>query len=191
MMEGLVAAGVADDEAIEQAVERLGVSSRSARKYLAWAYEEMAKAAEVDRRQLVGVALKRRRIAAARALRDGDTRAYLAAADSESRLLGLDAPARLQHTVLVEQIAGATKAMTESVREFFENDPAGRQKFVSILRARVNAELATRPEKIALVIDVSGEVKGESVEASDARSLGPTTGVSPTTAPAPDAPPPA
>jgi hypothetical protein len=197
-LQSLVAAGVSDAEARESVMKTLDISGRTARYWLATAYEEMARDAEVDRRELVGLALKRRRIAAARALRDGDTRAYLAACDSESRLLGLDAPARTQHTVLVEQVAGMSKVMTDVVKEYFADDPSGRERFVSMLRARVNAQLAARPEKPTLVIDAGSEEvtqiasgNDEPVEASEARIVAPIADLAPTAAPTPDAPPPA
>jgi hypothetical protein len=195
-LQSLVAAGVSDDEAREQVMKTNDVSSRTSRYWLQAAYEEMAADAEVDRRQLIGLALKRRRIAAARALRDGDTRAYLAACDSEARLLGLDAPARTQHTVLVDQVQGMSRAVVETIADFYRDDPATRTRFVQALQTRLNAQIARRPEPLPLVIDAeieevaqlaAGDV--EPVEASEAAAS--PTEVAPGPAPAPDAPPPA
>jgi hypothetical protein len=174
-LQSLVGAGVGDDEAREQVMKTFDVSSRTSRYWLQKAYEEMAAEAEVDRRQLVGLALKRRRIAAARALRDGDTRAYIAACDSEARLLGLDAPARMQHTVLVEKISDMSKTVIEVVKDYFADDPAGRDRFVGMLRTRLNAQLTARPEKLPVVIDVeSGDVQAAAgVVASEPPDPGP------------------
>jgi hypothetical protein len=191
----LVAAGVSDDEARDQIVERFNVSNRSARKWLDIAYREMAAEADVDRRQLVGTALRRRRLVMARAAKDGDWKTYLAAADSESKLLGLNAPVQTEHHVLIDKVQDMSKAMIDVVKDYFADDEIGRQRFVSMLRARVNAQLAARPDKSAIVIDVESEevarIAGgsdEPVEASDAR-LAPSADVAPTAAPSPDAPP--
>jgi len=196
-LQSLVAAGVSDGEAREQVMKTFDVSARTARYWLAAAYEEMARDAEVDRRELVGLALKRRRIAAARALRDGDTRAYLAACDSEARLLGLDAPARVQHDILVEKVGGVSRAVVETIADFYRDDPRSRAAFVEALRKRLNAEIQQPTRKPALVIDVVSEEAAqiasgsdEPVEASDA-CLAPSTDVAPTAEPSPDAPHPA
>ena len=191
-LQSLVAAGVPDDEAREQVMQRFDVSGRSARYWLKVAYEEMAREAEVDRRQLVGLALKRRRIAAARALRDGDTRAYLAACDSEARLLGLDAPTKVQHDVIVEKIGDMSRVVVEVVRDFFADRPDERARFVGQLRQRLNAQLAQRQDKLAIEVDApDGLEAGDDrvVEASDVRADAPTADAAPTAGPASDSPP--
>jgi hypothetical protein len=185
----LLAGGASDDEVREHITTTLNLSTRSANYYLATAYAEMASAAEVDRRHLVGLALKQRRIAAKTALRDGDIRAYLAACESQSRLLGLDAPQRTQHTVLIDQARGLSAAVIFVVKDYFADDPVGRERFSGMLRARLNAQLSQRPDKVALVIDAGDE--GEVVESSDARAIEVTADVSSTRAPTPDVPPPA
>jgi len=194
-LQSLVGAGVADDEAREVVMKTFDVSGRTSRYWLQKAYEEMAAEAEVDRRQLVGLALKRRRIAAARALRDGDTRAYIAACDSEARLLGLDAPARMQHTVLVEKISDMSKAMVDVIKDFFADDLVGRDRFVAMMRTRVNASFEQRPKPVTIEIGVDD---GESTQADvgidenvvDA-SIEDSRDVAPPPDPAADAPPPA
>jgi len=194
-LQSLVGAGVADDEAREVVMKTFDVSGRTSRYWLQKAYEEMAAEAEVDRRQLVGLALKRRRIAAARALRDGDTRAYIAACDSEARLLGLDAPARMQHTMLVEKISDMSKAMVDVIKDFFADDLVGRDRFVAMMRTRVNASFEQRPKPVTIE---SGVDDGEATQADvgidenvvDA-SIEDSRDVAPPPDPAADAPPPA
>jgi len=188
-LQALLGAGLADDEARESVAASFDVTERTTRTWLRIAYAGMAAAAEADRRNLVGLALKRRRIAAARALRDGDTRTYLAACESESRLLGLDAPLRTQQTVLVEKVSDMSRVVVETVKDFFADRPDERARFVDALRTRLNAQLAQRPDKVALVIE-SGE-KDDLAEASDARAVEAIADVAPTAAPPPDAPPPA
>lgn len=185
-IETLLAGGATDDEVRDHICTTLNLSTRSANYYLARAYAEMAAAAEVDRRQLVGLALKQRRIAAKSALRDGDIRAYLAACESQSRLLGLDAPQITQHTVLINQARGLSAAVIDVVKEFFVDDHKGRERFSEMLRSRLNSQLAQRPDKVALVIEAGDE--GELIEASDVRAAGSTADVAPTAAPVPGAP---
>jgi hypothetical protein len=189
-LQSLLAAGVADDEARQEVGKSFDVSERTTRTWLRAAYCEMAAAAEVDRRQLVGLALKRRRMAAARALRDGDTRTFLAACDSESRLLGLDAPARTQHVVMLEHAQSLSRSVVETIADFYRDDPAQRARFVAALRTRLNAQLAQRPEKLALMIESGDAGEDDLVEASVARTVEAIADVAPTGAPAPDAPPP-
>jgi len=176
-LQSLIAAGVSDDEAREQVIERFNVSERSARKWMAIAYREMASEAQVGRDQLLGTALRRRRLVMARAAKDGDWRTYLAAADSEAKLLGLNAPAQTEHHVVLTKVQDMSKAVVEVVRDFFADDPAQRARFVQALRARLNAQLVERPEKLPLVIDAgepAPEVAAEEVvESAVARVVEP------------------
>lgn len=80
-------------------MERFQVSDRSARKWLAVAYRGMAAEAAVERKQIVGTALRRRRLVMARAAKDGNWKTYRQAADSEAMLLGLNAPIQSEHHV--------------------------------------------------------------------------------------------
>jgi hypothetical protein len=196
-LQTLVGAGVPDDEAREQVMKTFDVSGRTSRYWLQKAYEEMAAAAEVDRRQLIGLALKRRRIAAARALRDGDTRAYLAACDSESRLLGLDMPARVQHDVLFEKVGDMSRAVVDVVKDFFADRPDERTRFINALRTRLNAQVARPLTKPTLVIDAEVEEAAQVGGGSDEPATAPHSSpdapiadVAPTTPRAPDEPPP-
>ena len=156
-LQSLVAAGVSDDEAREQVMERYDVSGRSARYWLKVAYEEMAAEAAVDRRQQIGAALRRRRLAMARAAKDGDWRTYLAAADSEAKLLGLNAPVQTEHHVLVDKVQDMSRAVVDVVKDFFAEDPVQRARFVEALRVRLNAQLAERPDRVPIVIDGDAE----------------------------------
>jgi len=191
-LQSLVAAGVADDEARAQIVAHFDVSDRSARKWLDAAYREMAAEADIDRRQLLGTALRRRRLVMARAAKDGDWKTYLAAADSEAKLLGLNAPVQSEHHVVLTKVQDMSRAVVEVVQQFFADDPAQRARFVEALRQRLNAQLAERTEKVALVIDAepepaqveAGEVDPAGGElapaaASDPRSADPSPDVAP------------
>lgn len=193
-VQAMLAAGADDDEVREYISTTLNLTARSANLYLGKAYAEMAAAAEVDRRQLVGLALKQRRIAAKTALRDGDIRTYLAACESSARLLGLDAPQKTQHTVLIDQARGLSAAVVDVVKDYFQDDPTGRERFVGMLRARLNAQLSARPDKLEVVIDAPDPLEADDgvvVETSESRSPGTTADVAPTVAPVPDGPPPA
>lgn len=194
----LVAAGIPDDEAREEVAQRFDVTARTARFWLEAAYRDMAKDAEVDRRLLVGSALRTRRLILARAMKNSDFKLALACADSISRLAGLDMPSRTELSVVTEQVADVTAAMTETIREYFTDD-VERTRFVQILRSRVNSTLQRRKNpKLAIEVDPAplppeaieaGD--GEAVEASDGRADAPTADVSRTAAPAPGGPPPA
>ena len=50
----LIAAGIADAEAVRQVAERYDISKRTAQKWLAAAYQELASEAEQDHRSLLG-----------------------------------------------------------------------------------------------------------------------------------------
>ena len=156
-LQSLVSAGVPDDEARDEVIQRFNVSDRSARKWLDAAYREMAAEADLDRRQLLGTALRRRRVAMARSAKDGDWKTYLQAADSEAKLLGLNAPLQAEHHVVLSKVQDMSRAVVDVVKEFFADDPVQRVRFVAALRARLNAQLAERPEKVAIVIDAEGE----------------------------------
>jgi hypothetical protein len=92
--------------------------------------------------------------------------------------------------VIVEKIGDMSRAVVEVVRDFF-TDLGDRARFVEALRKRLNAQLAARPDKVALVIEAGDDAEVEIVEASDARSDEAAADVAPTVAPMPDAPPPA
>lgn len=156
-LQSLVAAGVSDDEAREQVAHGFDVSGRTASHWLATAYREMAQDAKVDRPQQLGTALRRRRLVMARAAKDGDWKTYLQAADSEAKLLGLNAPVQTEHRVVLTKVQDMSRAVVDVVKEFFADDPAQRAKFVQALRARLNAQLTARPEKLPLVIDAGCE----------------------------------
>ncbi|MBL8841968.1 MAG: hypothetical protein JNL90_10640 [Planctomycetes bacterium] len=181
-LQSLVAAGISDEEAKAQVGETFNVTERTTRNWMATAYAEMAAEARVDREKLLGAALRRRRIAMARAMKDGDVRTYLAAADSEAKLLGLNAPVQTEHHVVLTKVQDMSRAVVEVVRDFFADDPVQRAKFVQALRARLNAQLAERPEKLPLVIEAGepepvADEAGDEVEAlaaADVRAVEPT-----------------
>jgi hypothetical protein len=192
-IQSLVAAGIPDDEAREQVMAQFNVSNRSARKWLALAYHDMAAEVDVDRKQLLGTALRRRRLAMARSAKDGDWKTYLAAAESEARLLGLNAPVQTEHHVLIGKVADMSKAVVETIADFYGDDIETRRRFVQALQTRLNAQIARKPEPLALVIDGESEDVAqieagdvEPVEASEAR---PVDDIPTGPAPAPDAPP--
>ena len=168
-LQSLLAAGIEEAECCEQIATNFNVSQRTARNWLAIAYDGMSKEAVIPRAELLGMALRRRRLAMARALKDGDVRTYLAAADSEARLLGLNAAVQTEHHVVLSKVQGMSKAVVEVVRDFFADDPAQRARFVQSLRARLNAQLAERPEKVAVVIDAESEEVAQ-LEASELAS---------------------
>ena len=122
-LQGLIAAGVSDTEAREQIAERYNVSERTSRLWLNRAYAGLARGVEQDRHELLGLALRRRRMVMSRSAKKGDWRTYLAAADSEARLLGLEAPRQMEHHVLVEKAQDLSSAVIDVVREFFADDP--------------------------------------------------------------------
>jgi hypothetical protein len=186
-LQALIASGIPDEEAREEIAQRFDVSSRTARLWGDAAYRLLAADADVDRKRLVGSALRTRRLILAQAMKRGDFRLALAAADAISRLLGLDAPTKVQHDVIVEKIGDMSRAVVEVVRDFF-TDLGDRARFVEALRRRLNAQLAARPDRVALVIEAGNEGEGDVVEASDARLVPPIADVAPTIAVAPDAP---
>lgn len=116
----------------------------------------MAAEVEVDRRQLLGTALRRRRLVMARAAKNSDWKTYLAAADSEAKLLGLNAPVQTEHHVLIGKVQDMSKGVVEVVQEFFADDPIQRGRFVEVLRARLASQLARRPD-VPLVVDAANE----------------------------------
>lgn len=168
-LQSLVAAGVSDDEARDQVSQSFDVSRRTASYWLAVAYREMAKDADVGRDQLLGTALRRRRLVMARAAKDADWRTYLAAADSEAKLLGLNAPIQTEHHVVLSKVQDMSRAVVDVVRDFFADDPAQQARFVQALRARLNAQLAARPAKDVLVLEAEAVAAFEPGEAPDPR----------------------
>jgi uncharacterized protein YoaH (UPF0181 family) len=166
-LQKLLAAGIDDSEAGEQVAEQFNVSSRTAHTWLRRAYEGLSKDVNVPREELLGLALKRRRVVMARAAKDGDWKTVLAAAESEARLLGLNAPVQTEHHVVMAKVQDMSDVMLETVKEFFGDDVAGRGRFVTMLRARVNARLAVRPEKATIVIEAEGNEVAPGVSGSD------------------------
>ena len=138
---GLIAAGIADSEAVRQIAQRYDVSKRTAQKWLNAAYRDLATEAEQDRSKLLGVALRRRRVVMSRAAKKGDWKTYLAAADSEARLMGLDAPKQTEHHVLVERAQDLSRAVVDVVRDHFIDNPVGRARFVRALQERLGAAI--------------------------------------------------
>ena len=189
----LIAVGVSDDEAKAQVAETFNVTDRTARKWIAIAYREMTAEAHVDRARLLGTALRRRRLFMSRAVKEGDWKTALAAAESEARLLGLNAPIQTEAHVVVTKVQDMTRVVVEVVRDFFADRPDERARFVQALQTRLNAQIARRPEPLPLVIDAESEevapaVIGdvEPVAASEAR-LDPIVDVAPSPAPGTDA----
>ena len=158
-IQSLIAAGVSDDEIREQIEERFEVSERTVRDWMVRAYAGLAAEVEEDRRQLLGVALRRRRIVMARAAKKGDWRTYLSAADSEARLLGLEAPRQLEHHVLVEKARDMSRVVVDVVKSFFAGDLMGQDRFVRALRERLSLALLQRrsPELFLLEKDSEPE----------------------------------
>ena len=191
-LQSLLAAGVEEHEACEEVARQANVSLKSAFNWLRRAYEDLSKEANASRADLLGVALRRRRLVMARAARAGDWKTYLLAADSESKLLGLNAPVLTEHHVLIDKVNGMSKAVVEVISDFFADEPAQRARFVAALRTRLNTQLAQRPDKLAIVVDGPEAIEAgndEPVDASDPRPDAPTEDLAPTAAPAPDAPP--
>jgi len=153
----LLAAGIEESECCEQIAERFNISERSARSWLSIALQDLAKEAAAPRDKLLGMALRRRRLAMARALKEGDLRSYIAAADSEAKLLGLNAPVQTEHHVLIDKVSSMSKAVVDVVNDFFQDDPAQRARFIEALRVRLNAQLAGRPEPIGIVVDAPSQ----------------------------------
>ena len=150
-LQGLLAAGVSDAESREQIAERYNVSPRTARDWLAQAYEGLSEEADDDRGKLLGLALRRRRMVMSRSAKKGDWRTYLAAADSEARLLGLEAPRQMEHHVLVEKAQDLSAAVVDVVREHFADDPEEQAKFVRALRARLGAAISRKAPTVVIV----------------------------------------
>jgi len=188
-LQTLIASGIPDEAAREEIAQQFGVSTRTARLWGEAAYSQLAAEVDVDRKRLAGSALRTRRLILAQALKRGDFRLALAASDAIGRLLGLDAPTKVQHDVIVEKVGDMSRAVVDVVRDFFSDRPDERARFVEALRTRLNAQLAQRPDKVALVIDAPEAGDEEVVEASDARAGPPTADVAPTATPVPDAPP--
>jgi microcompartment protein CcmL/EutN len=97
---------------------------------------------------------------------------------------------------VTEQVSDVTKAMTETIGEYFDGDSVGSKRFIGMLHARVQATLQRRKEA-KFVIEVEHEPAQvdaieagnvEPVKASEARS---DDAVAPGPAPATDAVPPA
>ena len=153
ILQDLIAAGVSDTAAIEQVAGRFQVTSRTGRRWLSEAYTNLAGEAEQDRRSLLGVALRRRRVVMTRSAKGGDWRTYLAAADSEARLLGLDAPKQTEHRVLIERTGEMARLVAETVRDELSHDPALRQRFIRALQDRIGRALSTNPQAATLVLD--------------------------------------
>jgi hypothetical protein len=166
-LQRLLAAGIDDTEACEQVAEQFNVSSRTALTWLRRAYEDLSKGVNVPRVELLGLALKRRRLVMARTAKEGDWKTFQAAADSEAKLLGLNAPVQTEHHVVMSKVQDMSKVMIDVVRDFFVDDPSGQARFVTMLRARVNAQLAVRPEKATLVIEAEGGEAAPAVSGSD------------------------
>lgn len=160
-LQSLVAAGIPDDEAREQVIERYDVSGRTSRYWLEAAYKEMAAEADVDRKQLVGTAVRRRRLVMARAAKDGDWKTYLAAAESEAKLLGLNSPTQTEAHVVITKVQDMSKAVVETIADFYRGDPATWARFVKALRARLSAQIAKRPDALPIVIDAPDSEVGQ------------------------------
>lgn len=189
----LVTAGASDDEAKAQIAESFNVSDRTARSWMAIAYNEMSAEARVDRQKLIGIALRRRRLFMTRAVKEGDWKTALAAADSEAKLLGLFAPILTETNIVVTKMRDMTRVIVGVVRDFFADRPDERARFIAALQSGLNAQLLARVAPPPLVIDAEcDEVAGddEPAPASEVR-LAPSADVAPSPAPAPDAPPPA
>ena len=159
MLQSLIAAGVSDVKAQAQVAEKFDVTKRSVRNWINTAYRRMAGETQVDRKKLLGLALKRRRMAMAKAAANGDWRTYLAACDSEARLLGLDAPKQTEHHVLVERAQDMSRAVVEVVRDHFLDDPAGRARFVKMLQDRLNTAIEAKAKSTPVVLEAEAVVK--------------------------------
>ena len=155
-LQNLVAAGVSDDEARETVMQNFDVSGRTASYWLAKAYRELSAEADVDRRQLVGSALRTRRLILSRAMKDGDWRLALASADSISRLAALDAPSRSQLVVMVEQVQSMSDVVVSTLKDTLADNPALLARVVGALRDRLNSQLTARVQKAPIVVNVEG-----------------------------------
>ena len=154
-MKGLLAAGVTDIDASIQVAKRFNVTRRTVYSWLQIGYTEIAKDVHEDRDKLLGLALRRRRIVMARSAKLGDWRTFLQAADSEARLLGLDAPRQSEHHVVLSKVNDVTKVMVDVIRDHFADDPEGQARFVNALQERLSVTIAARSDKKPVVIEVA------------------------------------
>ena len=74
--------------------------------------------------------------------------------------------ARFNAVVVDQLVGGALDALkrhgvpddhVDVVKEYFADDPNGRDRFVQLLQKRINTTLQTRPEKVAVVIDAEAD----------------------------------
>jgi uncharacterized protein YoaH (UPF0181 family) len=153
-LQSLISVGISDEEAKAQVAETYNVTDRTTRNWMNAAYAEMTAEARVDREKLLGAALRRRRLIMARSAKEGDWKTVLAAADSESKLLGLNAPVETVNHLVVEKVGTISKAMVDVIKDFFADDLVGRDRFVAMMRARVNASLEQRPKPVTIEIGI-------------------------------------
>jgi hypothetical protein len=194
----LVTVGASDDEAKAQIAEAFNVSDRTARTWMKIAYDEMTAASVVDRQKLVGMALRRRRLFMTRAVKEGDWKTALAAAESEAKLLGLNAPIQTEMNIVVTKIQDMTRVVVDVVREFFGDRTDECMRFIAALQAGLDAQLAARAAPPPLLIDAEieevaqvAQVDVGNVEPVGAPELPSDDVVAPGPAPADDIVPPA
>jgi len=163
-LQGFLAAGISDRDAKAQIMERYNISERTARSWLKLAYRELSTDVAGDRQRILGLALKRRRLAMARAAKNGDWKTYLQAADSEARLLGLDAPRQTEHLVVSQRLQDAMKVVVEVIQDQFIDEPERQSRFIRALQDRISRALAQKSTpRLALVeaevVDPAGELE--------------------------------
>jgi len=136
--------GGMDDHAAQRAIaSQWDVGRRTARRWLAVAYHRWRRHSEPDRPHHLARHLARVGHVLDRAAAGQDWTVYLRALAHEARVLGLEAPQRMEHLVmhvdeLIVDIAGMIKEEVPSI-------PA-RKRLLNRLRHRAEQALSAKPE---------------------------------------------
>ena len=163
-LQGLIAAGVPDVEAAEKIAVEYDVSQRSVRNWINRAYTDLSEVCAMDRDKLLGLALRRRRLVMSKSASSGDWKTYLAAADSEARLLGLEAPRQTEQRVIIERTGEMARLVAETIRDELDHDPALRQRFIESLQSRISSALQTKGRGNEVVIDTTEVIQIDSTD---------------------------
>ena len=145
----LLAAGVAEREVRQQVGERYRVSKRTTFAWLQAAYRRLRIQRKADRDRQVSLALQRRRLVMMRAARSGAWGVYLAAAESEARLLGLNEQTPIER--LTEVIRNIAFDLADILRAVLP-DPGQRRLILDQLRDRANERVRDVAKRQPLVL---------------------------------------
>jgi hypothetical protein len=108
-------------QVVRFAVERFGVGTRAAQKYVAEAHRRLRAGASVDPQTQFGMALAGYELIFRRQLKGGDLKGARATLDRLVRLLGLAAPVR--GIITIEQIDEEIARLEGEIEGFEEREP--------------------------------------------------------------------